>query len=58
LGPDVVLCEIGLTKLYGYEAGWQMKAQVWDEITILITETGWGRMTTCGSWQGRVSITT
>ena len=41
--PDVVLCDIGLPKLNGYEACRQMKAQAWDKKMILIAVTGWGQ---------------
>ena len=41
--PNVVLCDIGLPKLNGYEACRQMKAQAWDKNMILIAVTGWGQ---------------
>ena len=41
--PNVVLCDIGLPKLNGYEACRQMKAQAWDKNMILIAMTGWGQ---------------
>jgi CheY-like chemotaxis protein len=41
--PDVVLCDIGLPKLNGYEACREMKAWAWDEKMILIAVTGWGQ---------------
>lgn len=41
--PHVVLCDIGLPKLNGYEACRQMKAQAWDKNMILIAVTGWGQ---------------
>ncbi len=41
--PDVVLCDIGLPKLNGYEACRQMKEQAWDKKMILIAVTGWGQ---------------
>ena len=41
--PQVVLCDIGLPKLNGYEACRQMKAQAWDKNMILIAVTGWGQ---------------
>ena len=40
--PDVVLCDIGLPKLNGYQACRQMKEQAWDKKMILIAVTGWG----------------
>lgn len=41
--PHVVLCDIGLPKLNGYEACRLMKQQAWDEKMILIALTGWGQ---------------
>jgi CheY-like chemotaxis protein len=41
--PDVVLCDIGLPKLSGYEACRQMKEQAWDKKMILVAVTGWGQ---------------
>ncbi len=41
--PQLVLCDIGLPKLNGYEACRQMKAQAWDKNMILIAVTGWGQ---------------
>jgi PAS domain S-box-containing protein len=41
--PHVVLCDIGLPKLNGYEACRQMKARAWDEEMVLIAVTGWGQ---------------
>ncbi len=41
--PHVVLCDIGLPKLNGYEACRQMKAQAWDKKMVLIAVTGWGQ---------------
>ena len=42
--PDVVLCDIGLPKLNGYEACRRMKEQAWDKKMILIAVTGWGQV--------------
>lgn len=41
--PDVVLCDIGLPKLNGYEACRRMKEQAWDKKMILVAVTGWGQ---------------
>ena len=41
--PHVVLCDIGLPKLNGYEACRRMKEQAWEEKMILIAVTGWGQ---------------
>lgn len=41
--PHVVLCDIGLPKLNGYEACRQIKERAWDEKMVLIAVTGWGQ---------------
>ncbi len=41
--PQVVLCDIGLPKLNGYEVCRQIRAQAWAEKVILIAVTGWGQ---------------
>ncbi|MDB5312042.1 MAG: luxQ 2 [Gemmataceae bacterium] len=41
--PDVVLLDIGLPKLNGYEACRQIRAQPWGERMVLIALTGWGQ---------------
>ena len=41
--PHVVLCDIGLPKLNGYEACRRIKEQAWNENMILIAVTGWGQ---------------
>ena len=41
--PQVVLCDIGLPKLNGYEACRRMKDEAWDKKMILIAVTGWGQ---------------
>ena len=41
--PHVVLCDIGLPKLNGYQACRLMKQQAWDVKMILIALTGWGQ---------------
>ena len=41
--PQVVLCDIGLPKLNGYEVCRQIRAEAWAETTILIAVTGWGQ---------------
>ena len=41
--PHVVLCDIGLPKLNGYEACRRMKEQAREEKMILIAVTGWGQ---------------
>jgi len=41
--PHVVLCDIGLPKLNGYEACRKMKECAWDKNMILIAVSGWGQ---------------
>jgi PAS domain S-box-containing protein len=41
--PHVVLCDIGLPKLNGYEACKQIREQAWDKSMILIAVSGWGQ---------------
>ncbi len=41
--PDVVLCDIGLPGLNGYEACRLMKAQAWHPKMVLIAISGWGQ---------------
>ncbi len=41
--PHVVLCDIGLPKLNGYEACRRIKKDAWDGSMLLIAVTGWGQ---------------
>lgn len=41
--PDVVLLDIGLPKLDGYEAARRIREQVWGKHMVLIALTGWGQ---------------
>jgi PAS domain S-box-containing protein len=41
--PDVILLDIGMPKLNGYEACRRIRQQSWSEKTILIALTGWGQ---------------
>ena len=41
--PHVVLCDIGLPKLNGYEACRQMREHAWDKNMLLIAVSGWGQ---------------
>jgi CheY-like chemotaxis protein len=41
--PDVVLLDIGLPKLNGYEAARHIREQPWDKQPVLIAVTGWGQ---------------
>ena len=41
--PDVVLLDIGLPKLNGYEAARRIRQQPWSKYPVLIAVTGWGQ---------------
>lgn len=41
--PNVVLCDIGLPKINGYEVCRLMKQRAWDKNMVLIAITGWGQ---------------
>jgi CheY-like chemotaxis protein len=41
--PDVVLLDIGLPKMNGYEVARQIKKQPWGQGLTLIALTGWGQ---------------
>ena len=41
--PDVVLLDIGLPKLNGYEACRRIREQPWGKRVVLIAVTGWGQ---------------
>jgi PAS domain S-box-containing protein len=41
--PDVVLLDLGLPKLNGYEAARQMRRQPWGASMVLVALTGWGQ---------------
>lgn len=43
LKPDVVLLDIGLPKLDGYEVARQIRLEPWGHNAILIAITGWGQ---------------
>ena len=41
--PDVVLLDIGLPKLNGYEACRRIREQHWGKNMVLVAVTGWGQ---------------
>ena len=41
--PDVILFDIGMPKLNGYEACRLIRGQTWGEKTVVIAMTGWGQ---------------
>ena len=41
--PDVILMDIGLPKLNGYEAAAQIRREPWGKAMILVALTGWGQ---------------
>ena len=43
--PDVVLLDIGLPKLNGYEVAHRIRQQPWGQGMVLIALTGWGQET-------------
>ena len=44
--PDVILLDIGLPDLNGYEIATQIRAQRWDHPMVLVAVTGWDSPTT------------
>jgi CheY-like chemotaxis protein len=43
LQPDVVLLDIGLPQMDGYETARRMRARPWGAQALLVAVTGWGR---------------
>lgn len=41
--PDVILLDIGLPKLNGYEAARRIREQPWGQNIVLVALTGWGQ---------------
>ena len=41
--PDLILLDIGMPKLNGYEACRRIREQPWGKATVLIALTGWGQ---------------
>ncbi len=42
-GPDVVLLDIGLPKLNGFDAARRIRQQPWGKNMVLVALTGWGQ---------------
>jgi CheY-like chemotaxis protein len=40
--PDIVLLDIGMPRLDGYEAARRIRDQGWSRDTLLVAVTGWG----------------
>jgi CheY-like chemotaxis protein len=41
--PDVILLDIGMPRMNGYDAARHIRGQSWGERTVLIALTGWGQ---------------
>lgn len=41
--PDVILLDIGMPRMNGYEAARQIRKQEWAKRTLLVALTGWGQ---------------
>jgi CheY-like chemotaxis protein len=41
--PDVVLLDLGLPKLDGYEVARRLRARPWGKKLVLVAITGWGQ---------------
>jgi len=43
LRPDVILLDIGLPRLNGFEACRQIREQPWSKTIVIVALTGWGQ---------------
>ena len=41
--PDLIVLDIGLPKLNGYDACRRIRAQPWARDIVIVAATGWGR---------------
>ena len=41
--PDVVLLDLGMPRLDGFEAARRIRAQTWSKNMLLVAQTGWGQ---------------
>lgn len=41
--PDMILLDIGLPKLNGYEACRRIRKQPWGQKVVIVAQTGWGQ---------------
>ena len=41
--PAVILCDIGMPKVNGYEAARRVRAEAWGNGMVLVALTGWGQ---------------
>lgn len=41
--PDLILLDIGLPKINGYEAARRIREQPWGKSLVLVALTGWGQ---------------